>query len=66
MNDYEIVRLKVPISGSQVPVGARGVILMVFDSPERGYEVEFFDSEGESLENFTVTEDQIEPWSEEH
>ena len=60
MKEYDTIRLKRQIE--QIPIGTKGVVLMVFGSPSRAYEIELVDSAGGSLGTYTVTDDQIEPW----
>lgn len=64
LNEYDCVRLKLPLDRGDVPVGSAGVVLMVFTTPTVGYEVEFFDESGASLGNFTTGEEHIEKESE--
>jgi hypothetical protein len=58
--EYDSVSLKRPLSEGDVPVGSKGVVLIVYVEPTLGYEVEFFDASGKSLGNFTTDEDHIE------
>jgi len=60
--EYDSIKLKSQIKEVRVPIGTKGVVLMVFNSPSKAYEVEFVDSSGGSLGTFTITDDQIEPW----
>ncbi len=63
LNEYDCVRLVKPLVGEQVPVGSKGVILMVHCEPRLAYEVEFFDEAGKTIGaslSFTVEPDQIE------
>jgi hypothetical protein len=60
LNEYDSVRLRKPLPSDKVPVGSKGVVLMVYREPKPGYEVEFFDASGKSLGNFTTEEDQVE------
>lgn len=60
MQEYDTIVLKLPLAGASIPVGTKGVILMVYESPSKAYEVEFVDSTYKSLGTFTVKEDQIE------
>lgn len=62
VNEYDCVRLVKPLADEQVPVGSKGVILMVFCEPRLGYAVEFFDEAGETIgasDFFIVEPDQI-------
>lgn len=60
LKEYESVYLRGALPEGEVPVGSRGVVLMVYLEPTLGYEVEFFDENGKSLGNFTTDEDHIE------
>jgi hypothetical protein len=60
LNEYDTISLKTPLVEAAIPVGSKGIILMVFEFPSKAYEVEFFDVTNRSLGTFTVTEDQIE------
>lgn len=59
--EYDVIVLKMPIEGADVPVGARGTILLLYEWPSEAYEVEFMNGE-DSYGAFTLTVDQIEPW----
>jgi hypothetical protein len=60
MQEYDVVVLKSPLDETPIPVGTKGTILMVFDSPSKAYEFEFVDSASRSLGTFTVGACQIE------
>lgn len=63
--EYDCFRLARPLPSQMIPVGAVGVILMVFDGAARQYEVEFPDGEGGSLgtsPTFTISEDFMLPF----
>lgn len=74
-NEYQPVRLKrsrpsisdQPFTSLDTPravtTNDRGIIVDVHDVEEPGYEVEFFDSDGNTLDLLTLVEDEIEPWS---
>lgn len=64
LNEYDCVRLRRALPNAEVPVGSKGVILMVYKEPRPGYEVEFFDTSGKSLMNFSIEEDYVEEWLE--
>ncbi len=60
------IKLKRPIPGTAIPVGSTGVVLMVYHNPS-GYEVEFVDDEGDTLQDpkskaytFTLYDEDIE------
>ncbi|PTU70394.1 DUF4926 domain-containing protein [Chromobacterium haemolyticum] len=57
--EYDVVRSTCSL-GDGVPRGTTGAILMVFASEHPQYEVEFVDSEGESLAVLTVKEEDLE------
>lgn len=61
------VRLKRSIPPYAIPVGTRGAVVMVYDAEPPGYEVEFVDDEGHTMEDpqtglftFTLTEEDLE------
>ncbi|WP_082150917.1 DUF4926 domain-containing protein [Chromobacterium sp. LK1] len=56
---YDVVRSTCSLVDG-VPSGTTGAILMVFASEHPQYEVEFVDSEGESLAVLTVKEEDLE------
>lgn len=56
--EYDVVRSTRQLSGC-IPSGTIGAILMVFPSEPAHYEVEFVDSEGESLGVLTVEEGDL-------
>lgn len=60
MQEYDTIVLTAPIEEGRIPAGTRGVILMVFESPSRAFEVELVDASHKSLGTFTVQEEQIE------
>ncbi len=62
--EYDSFRLIKEIPGESLPEGITGVVVMVFISPERAYEVEFPDGKGGnqgSQPTFTLTEDFMAP-----
>ena len=62
--EYDIFTLAKQIPGEDIPVGARGVVLMVFTEPRRAYEVEFVDANGRNLGSratFTLNEEYMMP-----
>jgi hypothetical protein len=42
LKEYDCVRLKQSLPEGTVPLGAEGVVLMVYREPVLGYQVEFF------------------------
>jgi hypothetical protein len=71
---YQLVRLKHdrpavsehPFTGLEHPRAVTtkdtGVIVEIYEVPMLGYEVEFFDADGYTLDLLTLTEDEIEAW----
>lgn len=57
--EYDVVRSTRPL-GDGIPSRTTGAVLMVFASEHPQYEVEFVDSEGESLAVLTVKEEDLE------
>jgi hypothetical protein len=55
-NEYEVVKAKSNLS-SEVPKGARGAIVMVYDSSN--YVVEFIDENGNHLALLTVNANDL-------
>jgi hypothetical protein len=58
-SEFEVVSLKKDQLG--LKAGARGTILMVYESPRVGYEVEFLDAAGRTLALVTLYDDDLEP-----
>lgn len=57
--EYDLVTAKNNLS-DRVLQGSRGTIVLVYQEPVLGYEVEFIDNEGETLNVLTVFPDDIE------
>ena len=58
--EYDCFRLTKPFE--EIPVGTRGVVLMVFADAQPEYEVEFPDGKGGNLgSTFTLSEDYMTP-----
>jgi hypothetical protein len=57
LNEYDVVRATKMLS--DVPAGSEGTIVMVYEHPSLGYEVEFMDG-GETLDVLTVEPEDIE------
>ncbi len=60
IKEYDVVRAKKKLSDT-VTQGCIGAVLLVYQEPTLGYEVEFIDSEGDTLDVLTVYPDDIEP-----
>ena len=62
IEEYDVIRLKKPVPSKNLPIGARGTVLIVYTDPNlpRAYEVEFLDEEGDTLAVLTLQEDFIE------
>jgi hypothetical protein len=59
ISECEIVKLKRPIAG--LNTGAIGTIVGAYDSIPPGYEVEFADRNGMTLELLTLQDEDLEP-----
>jgi len=59
IEEYDVVRAKKNLSDT-VPKGCNGAVVMVYQEPTLGYEVEFVDNEGNTLDVLTVYPDDIE------
>lgn len=55
MNEYDIVIAKRTLSDN-VLKGTQGTIVMVYECPKIAYEVEFFNSNGDTIDILTVDE----------
>lgn len=74
LDQYQQVRLKQdrpsvsehPFTALEVPravtVSDVGIIIDVYDVERPGYEVEFFDGVGNTIDLLTLNEDEIEHW----
>jgi hypothetical protein len=58
--EYDVVRLREPLPDSNMPIGSRGIVLIVYDEPHPAYDVEFIDGASTSLGVFTVQERYLE------
>ncbi|MFI6236969.1 DUF4926 domain-containing protein [Micromonospora sp. NPDC050784] len=56
---YDVVELREAIPGEQLPAGAVGTVVHVFDSPSTAYEVEFADADGRTIAMVTLRADQV-------
>jgi hypothetical protein len=57
--EYDVVKSIRPL-GDDIPRGTSGAVLIVFGATHPQYEVEFVNSEGESLAVLTVREEDLE------
>ncbi len=57
-SEYQVVRLKRP--KEEIPAGAIGAIVMVYDSNPCGYDVEFTDPNGVTLALLTLGDDDLD------
>lgn len=67
IEEFASVRLKRGIPSYAIPIGTRGTVVMVHDADPPGYEVEFFDDEGNTIRDsktqeftFTLKDDDLE------
>lgn len=59
IKEYDVVKAKKDLSDI-VLKGCRGAVVMIYQQPTLGYEVEFVDNEGDTLDVLTVYPDDIE------
>jgi len=57
--DYEVVKLRQDMPSKKLKAGARGTILMAYPETPQAYEVEFLDSEGDTIAVLTVQENEL-------
>ncbi len=58
---HEVVRLKKDLPSSNLKAGTLGAIVMVYPESPQAYEVEFVDSDGDTLAILTLKEEDIVP-----
>lgn len=58
--EYDIVKLKKPLSNNFMGTDVLGTVLIVYDSNPTTYEVEFFNKSGESVGVFTLKDEYLE------
>ena len=58
LNEYDVVESTRQLS-ENVPIRSRGTVVMVYRVPRIGYEVEFINGEGGTLDVLTVYEDDV-------
>ncbi len=54
MEPFDLVRLLIDLPEEGLARGAEGVVVMVHERPERAYEVEFCDENGETVTTLAV------------
>jgi hypothetical protein len=59
LNENDVVKAK-RILSEKILKGFIGTVVMVYQNPSLAYEVEFFDSEGDTIELLTVQPSDIE------
>lgn len=59
IKEYDVVKATKMLSDS-IAMGCRGAVVMVHSKPALGYEVEFVDDNGETLDVLTVYQNDIE------
>ncbi|MCW2481073.1 DUF4926 domain-containing protein [Candidatus Symbiopectobacterium sp. NZEC135] len=59
IREYDGIKATRDLS-DRVLKGCVGAVVMIYQEPTLGYEVEFFDKEGDTLEVLTVYPDDIE------
>ncbi len=59
---YDVIRLKQELPEKNLPIGALGTILLIYEQPslETYYEVEFTDGNGNALAILALPEEEIE------
>lgn len=63
-DELDVVKLRAPLAGLDLPVGALGTILEVFSRPDCAYLVEFSDEDGQVLATEILKPAQVERvWS---
>ncbi|MBQ0978090.1 MULTISPECIES: DUF4926 domain-containing protein [Micromonospora] len=56
---YDVVELREAIPGEELPAGATGAVVHVFNGPPPAYEVEFADADGRTVAMVTLRADQV-------
>lgn len=59
IHEYDVVRVRRPVPEHQLPEGAIGAVVMVYEDPP-GYEVEFCDGDGVTIALVTLSEADLE------
>ncbi|WP_439427574.1 DUF4926 domain-containing protein [Micromonospora sp. LA-10] len=60
MDLYDLVELRDAVPEENLPAGAVGTIVHVFQRPDLAYEVEFADQEGRTVSTLALTPDKIQ------
>ncbi|MFI6785419.1 DUF4926 domain-containing protein [Micromonospora sp. NPDC050276] len=56
---YDVVALREAIPEEQLPPGAVGTVVHIFNGPPAAYEVEFADADGRTIAMVTLRDDQV-------
>ncbi|RAO24666.1 hypothetical protein MED15_00424 [Micromonospora noduli] len=56
---YDVVELREAIPGEQLPAGAVGTVVHIFNDPSTAYEVEFADADGRTIAMVTLRAEQV-------
>jgi len=56
---FDVVTLKVDVPEENLYRGMKGVVIDIYEKPEKAYEVEFCDSEGRTISQIALLPDQI-------
>jgi hypothetical protein len=59
LNEYTNVKAAKNLS-DKVLIGAKGTIVLIYNSPRPAYEVEFFNNEGDTVEVLTVLPSDVQ------
>ncbi|WP_081049488.1 DUF4926 domain-containing protein [Pantoea stewartii] len=56
---FDVVTLKVDIPEEKLLRGMQGVVIDIYETPEKAYEVEFCDDEGKTISQLALLPDQV-------
>lgn len=56
---FDVVTLKVDIPEEKLLRGMQGVVIDIYETPEKAYEVEFCDYEGKTISQLALLPDQV-------
>lgn len=56
---FDVVTLKVDLPSEKLYRGMQGVVIDIYEEPEKAYEVEFCDDEGNTISQIALLPDQI-------